>query len=360
MTNRERIIKTFLCEPTDRLPFFAGFGPWSETVVRWRTEGLDSGKSWDAGFGYDVGIAGVPAYLGYLPKFTRQTIERRAESYIQVDDRGITMECRNDGNSIPHFIDYPVKNRADWIKLRDERLNSDDPGRFPENWNEVAKKLNEGDAAVQIGTFPYGVFGTLRDMMGVEELLVSFYDEPDLIHEMMDYLTDFWIRIYEKAAADVQIDCVHMWEDMSGKQGSLISPSMVREFMLPNYRKIRKFCDAHGITAFSVDTDGNCDELCGLYMEAGVNYIYPFEVAAGCDVNAYREKYPKLCMMGGIDKQAIALGHDAIDVELARIKPMLKHTGYIPALDHLIHPQISWDDFNYYTFKLKEMIFNQS
>jgi len=41
-----------------------------------------------------------------------------------------------------------------------------------------------------MGVFPYGLFGTLRDMMGVEELLVSFYQQPDLIHEMMDYLTD--------------------------------------------------------------------------------------------------------------------------------------------------------------------------
>jgi uroporphyrinogen decarboxylase len=358
MTNRERFVKTIRCEPTDRPLFYTGFGPWGQTVDRWRREGLPEGREWSEGFGYDPGPVGAPAHFGYSPRFERITLERRAESYVQIDTRGIKMECRNDGNSIPRFLEYPVKDYADWKKLRDERLDPDTPGRVPADLKEAAAKLNAGDAPVQVGNFPYGVFGTLRDLFGVETLLVDFYDEPDMIHEIMDYLTDLWIKVAGRLCDYVRVDCFHMWEDMSGKQGSLISPAMVREFMLPNYRKIRKFCDAHGVAAFSVDTDGNCDELVPVFMEAGVNWIYPFEVAAGCDVNRYRELYPKLCMMGGIDKQAIARGKDAIDAELARVAPCLEKPGYIAALDHLVHPEISWEDFTYYTQRLKAMIFN--
>jgi uroporphyrinogen decarboxylase len=147
-----------------------------------------------------------------------------------------------------------------------------------------------------------------------------------------------------------------MWEDMSGKNGSLISPKMVREFMMPNYKKIMAFADVQGIKIFSLDTDGDCSKLIPLFMECGINLIFPFEVAAGCDIVAYRKQYPNLGIMGGIDKQEIAKGKACIDRELKRIAEVFKHSGYIPALDHLIHPEISWEDFNYFVSRLKQMI----
>lgn len=357
MTNRERIINTLMFKEVDRPPFFFAFGPWTETEERWRKEGLEPGKSWDEGFGFDPGILSLETVnLGYYPPFEEKILEDKGDSVIRIDYRGIILEDRKDGGSIPKFIDYPVKTVSDWEKLKAERLDPDDPGRFPSDWLELAKKYNEGDQAIQIGDYPYGLFGTLRDMMGVEELLVAFYDEPEMIKDMMGHLTDCWIRIYEKVCKDVKVDIIHMWEDMSGKQGSLISPAMIREFMLPNYKKIKDFADAHGIMIFSLDTDGNCEELVPLYMESGINFMYPFEVAAGSDIVSYRKRYPTLGIMGGIDKQEIAKGPEAIDRELERIAEMFKYKGYIPALDHLIHPEISLEDFKYFVTKLKSYI----
>ena len=356
MTNRDRFINTVLCKKVDRLPFFFCFGPWDETIRRWNTEGLSKGKTWDEEFGFDPGLIVVDVNLGYYPKFEEKIVEDKGNTIIKCDFRGILLEDRKDGGSIPRFIEYPVKNTEDWEKLKNERLNPDDPDRFPKNWAELVKTYNEGDQVVQIGSYPYGLFGTLRDMMGVEELLVSFYDQPELIHNMMDYLTDFWIKIYEKVCQDVKIDCIHIWEDMSGKQGSLISPAMIREFMMPNYQKIKVFADAHNIPVISLDTDGDCSELVPLFIESGINLILPFEVAAGCDILEYRKKYPGLGIMGGIDKQEIAKGKKAIDRELERISNMFKQPGYLPALDHLIHPEISWEDFRYFVYRLKEII----
>ena len=172
-------------------------------------------------------------------------------------------------------------------------------------------------------------FGTARELMGVENLLISFYDQPEMVKDIMDYLTDFWIALYEKVCRHVRVDCIHIWEDMSGKQGPLISPDMIRAFMLPNYIKIADFARQHDI---------------------------PFEVAAGSDVVQYREQYPEFSMLGGIDKRAIAMGKKSIDEELRRIEPMLHKNGYFPALDHLIHPEVSWKDFCYYSKCLREMI----
>ncbi len=70
----------------------------------------------------------------------------------------------------------------------------------------------------------------------------------------MTNLTFFWLSIYAKVCRQIKVDAIHIWEDMSGKNGSLISPKMVREFMVPNYKKIKAFAEAQGIRILSLDT----------------------------------------------------------------------------------------------------------
>ena len=355
MTNRERFRNTALCKKTDRPPFMCFFGPWAETHERWHNEGCTD-WDWRKPVGYDLEIRNIDVNLHYSPGFDYTLIEEKGDIKIFRDHMGILQEAKIHGETIPKYLDYPVKCREDWEKIKNERLDPNDPRRFPDHWDDLVKSYNESTDPVQLGYYPCGLFGMLRDMMGVEELLVAFYDDPALIHDMMDYLTDFWIRIYQKVVKDVKVDHLHIWEDMSGKQGLLISPDMFREFMAPNYKKLSEFAKEHDIAMISVDTDGNVDEFIPLILEAGFNTLLPFEVSAGSDIVAYREKYPNLCILGGIDKREIAKGKEAIDSELKRIEPMFDQPGYLASLDHLAHPEISWQDFLYYNKRLKEMI----
>ncbi|MBM3713151.1 MAG: hypothetical protein FJW56_06915 [Actinobacteria bacterium] len=372
MNNTERIIKTVLGRQTDRVPFFIhwAMNAWIPTRRNWEKQGVKDGDNWraeleeqtgiklDEGFisvGIDIGRKeGVN--LGFCPFFEEEVIEDRGDKHIIRDKMGIVQLAKKDRDSIPYFLDYPIKNSKDWEKIRDEKLNPDNPDRFPANWNELVEKFKDSKAAIQIGEYPFGLFGTLRDFMGVEEFLVSLYTQKELIHEIMDYLTDFWITIYKKVCKDIKIHHIHIWEDMSGRQGSLISPAMVREFMLPNYKKIRQFADDNGIEIISVDTDGNVDELVPIFIEGGINLLFPFEVAAGSDIVKVSRQYPELCIMGGIDKRELAKDKSAIDAELKRVSSMFKGKRYIPGLDHGIPPDVSWDNFKYYITRLHDYI----
>ena len=135
-----------------------------------------------------------------------------------------------------------------------------------------------------------------------------------------------------------------------------ISPSHWEEFMGSPYRRIREFARSFGIPLISVDTDGDPDRIIPCMMRNGVNYLYPMEVAAGCDVGAIRTKYPTLGMMGGIDKRALAMGPGAIDRELERIRPAIDKGRYIPELDHLIPDDVSWENYCYYAEALKTLV----
>jgi len=352
---------TLMGEPTDRVPFVCHFGPWQTTLQRWKEEGLEQPERWRAEFGFDPGWVAAPVNLGWSPPWTEEIIEDRGEYVIKRDQRrGIIIRDRKDRASMPEWIDYPVKTREDWERVKAERFNPDDPMRLPGNWAEWCALHHNGSVAVMVGAFPWGIFGTPRDLVGVDKLLLLFYDDPEWVHDMMDSLTDFWIRIYERVAKDIRVDWIHIWEDMAGKQGSLISGDMFREFMTPNYRKIRAFADAHGIPLLSVDTDGNCTEMIPWFMEAGVNVLYPFERQAGCDIAAIREAYPTLGMMCGFDKRAIAQGPDAIEAELEVTKQTVKGGRFVPGPDHLIPHDVSWENMRYFCRRLKDVCYGRA
>jgi len=127
--------------------------------------------------------------------------------------------------------------------------------------------------------------------------------------------------------------------------------------MLPAYQKVTSFLKEMGVNVILVDTDGKIDKLIPLFLESGVTAIFPFEVQAGNDVVSLRKEYPRLQILGGIDKLKIAQGKEAIDEELnAKVPFLLKAGGYVPHIDHHVHPEISWEDFKYYRSRLNEMI----
>lgn len=357
MTSRQRIIDTVLCKKTDRAPNIIFFDPWPETMERWRGEGMN-GDDWKEGLNLDNGFAHVPKITyGYCPPFEHKVLEEKDGKIIFQDIFGIVQEAIPGHSGIPNYLDYPVKTPEDWKKLKEERLQLKLDERIGCDLKEFGEWAKTADHIIQIGGFPYGLFGTLRDMMGVDNLMYAFYDEPEMIHDMMDTLTDLWLTIYEEICKYVKVDCIQMWEDMSGKAGPLISPNMMREFMVPNYRKIRKFCDEHDIPIFSMDTDGDCSLIFDILIESGINLLFPLEVQAGSDVVKIKEQYPdQFCILGGVDKREISKSKEDIDRELARIAPALKVGGYIPNFDHLIPPEVSLENFRYYQQQLAKLL----
>jgi uroporphyrinogen decarboxylase len=160
--------------------------------------------------------------------------------------------------------------------------------------------------------------------------------------------------LYDRVLSQVKVDCIHIWEDMSYKNGPLMSPAVFEEFLVPGYRKVTDVARSHGASTVLLDTDGDCTKLIPPLMDAGVTGLYPFEVQAGMDVVAIRQAFPKLQILGGIDKKALAAGPAAIDAEVSRRVPsMMKHGGYVPMVDHQVPPEVSWGDYLHYRDRIR-------
>jgi len=358
VNDRERYLACLLGEPVDRPPYWLFWGPWHRTWERWEREGKPTDvRDHRSSFDVDAVPQVVQVKLGPCPPFERIILEEDAEYVTFIDSWGIKRRDYKGGESMSQFIEFPVKDRKDWQRYKEERLDPDHPDRLAGDWRRQCADWMDAGYPIVLGCFPdVTLYGGVRWLLGDEECLLAFYTMPDLIHDIMDHLTSLYLTVFDKVVQEVQVDTIHIWEDMCGRQGPLISPKHWEEFMGPGYRRIKRFADEHGIPLVSVDTDGYPDLIIPPMMKAGVNYLWPLEVAAGCDVNVFRDKYPTLAMMGGIDKRALAAGPDAIDRELERVKPAVEKGRYIADLDHGIPDDVSWQNYCYYAEALKRLV----
>ena len=151
-----------------------------------------------------------------------------------------------------------------------------------------------------------GLYWRTRDWVGFENLSTMFYDDPKLVHDMMEHNTVFIIDVLKRGICDGMIDCVTLNEDMAYKHASMISPAMFKEFMLPRYKRIIRELKSCGLPVFLVDSDGHISELLPFWIEAGADGCWPIEIAADNDPVEYRRRFGNsISMWGGIDKREI-------------------------------------------------------
>jgi uroporphyrinogen decarboxylase len=184
---------------------------------------------------------------------------------------------------------------------------------------------------------------------------MMFYDDPDFIEEMMDADADYIIAVMDQVLDVAPVDCFQYWEDMAYNTGPLLTPSLARKYMLPRYKRVNDHLYSRGVKFIGLDSDGKIDALIPIWLESGMNYLFPFEVQCGMDVLRVRREYGKdLRIIGGVDKRVIAIGPEAIDAEINRLRPLMEEGGYIPMTDHSIPPNVSFENYVYYMKRMRE------
>ena len=361
MTARERFINTMEYKPVDHIPNHE-VGVWTQTLDRWVKEGLNQyNLNWDwftgtEYFGLDPREY-IDAKYDMMPPFKEETIEKNDKYEIIRHRNGVITRALIEGwtggtrSSMDQYLSFPVTNTQDFRELK-KRYVADLGQRYPSMWKEIMLKgwkNREHPLILGRNASIEGFYWRAREWMGTENVSYAFYDEPELIHEMMEFNADFTIEVSKPVLEHIDVDYVMIAEDMSMKNGPLLSPEQYRLFIFPHMRRLVDYFKKNGVRYVLVDTDGNCEALIPLLMEAGVDGIWPLERIAGMDPVKIRKKYGKgLRLSGGVDKMEIAKGKDAIDAHLAALVPLIEEGGFIPTIDHTASPDISLENFRYY------------
>lgn len=351
MTHRDRWLRTFRYQTIDHVPD-EEFGYWDETYTTWHQQGLPTNitNEWEANqfFGFAPRHY-LPMNLGLMPWFDYTIVEETERHRIVRDGIGVLSVVNLDGTStIPHYLEFPVKDRESWLRFC-ERLDPQTDGRFPSQaqWQEIARSHAERD--YPLGVSVGSLFGWIRDWMGFEGVSVACVEQPDLIEEIMEHITLLALEGIRRIPTGVRLDFASMWEDMCFNKGSIISPRMFSRWMVPRYKRIADALKPFGCEIVYVDCDGNIGELIPLWLDGGVNCMFPLEVRAGTDPLEIRSRWGKsVLLMGGVDKMRLIEGKDAIVAEIRRLEPLVAEGGFIPHVDHRCPPDVTYENYLFY------------
>ena len=360
MNDRERFDATMHYQPRDRSPI-CDFGYWDETLVIWHDQGLPKhvvntdDKVFHEFFGVDFAIrrpdAAVGVEVGLVPSFEEIVLEDRGDHEVAQQEDGVRVLRKKFMGSIPKHLSHLLVDRESWRRHYKPRLDPTHPDRYPTDWDERVKSWVDPDRPYPLVLPGGSLYGWLRNWMGLENLSYVVYDDPAWFEETVTTVADCIIGVLNRVLeSGGQFDACAMWEDMCYNAGPLLSPRHFKRFLVPHYRRIADLLHQHGVDVIWLDCDGRIDKLIPLWLDAGVNCMFPVEVGTwGADPIQYRRQYGRdLLMMGGFDKRILARSKDEIEREVYRLAPLVEEGGYIGFCDHLVPPDVPLENYVFY------------
>lgn len=373
MTSQERFRKIIRHEVPDRMPYLFG-APREATFGAWRKQGLskEQEESWEEFIGQDPWEISIgKTDFGPIPPFEERVLEERGNIRIWIDSWGVKrMDAINQpttGFATRRYLEFPVKTPSDFEEMK-KRFDPQTPERLKpvrgENlrpsfnpdgyriiqqttcWADRIEVCNDSDLVVSL-SIP-GLYWTARDWAGFKGLSIMLYDQPSLVHEMMEYWTRFIMEMLDEPLSCIKVDQVTVSEDMAYKTASMLSPAHMQEFMLPRYQRLNRFFKERSVECVVMDSDGHSSQILEALYPTGIDGVLPLEIAANNDPQTYLRQYPDLFIVGGIDKRELRLSRQQVRTEVARrYRTAREYGGYIPMVDHGVPPDIPLRNFLY-------------
>lgn len=339
MTSRERVKAVLEHREPDRVPIHDS--PWAETIRRWQREGLPAEIPASDYFGYEM----ASFSFDQSPMFPVKVLYKDETYIVETTPFGGVRKNFRTYTSTPQIIDWAVKSREDWERIK-ERL-------FPDytrvDWvslrNDYERARSEEKFLVLWAVIGYD---HLQSYIYSEQLLMAMIDDPDWIRDMAltvaNLVKDMAEMIMGKGYA---FDAAFLGDDRGYKNGLLFSPKLYREIFFESDKILCDFFHSKGMPVI-LHSDGNIEELIPDLIEAGFDCLQPLEAKAGMDVRELKPKYgDRLSFMGNINVMAMYHPDPKVIEEEIRSKFEVAKVGggYIYHSDHSVPPNVSFEQY---------------
>ncbi len=182
-----------------------------------------------------------------------------------------------------------------------------DQVRFPDleaiDWAEGAQRdlkgIDRGSNLLFIKT-ESGAFERLHQMYGFENAFVAMYEEPDSFLSLMEAISEFRIRLYNKIMDHYQPEIVLMMDDLGSSRGPLISLEMYRKLIKPFDARIAQAIHARGAYV-AYHSCGCMQDFIGDLIEMGADMIHPFQGGINKQEKAESEYGDKVVFCNALD-----------------------------------------------------------
>ena len=332
MLRKDRILAALQHKPTDRLPMFDFLfqQPLYEELTGSKPKSYNGTDAVKCALALDHDGVWIPfgGFSGLQPNFLAENVYK--------DEWGTTYKINEASWPIDAPIDYPVKNRNDLknYKAPDPTL----PGRD----SDIKKAVDmENDDIAILG----GVGGPLSTawlLLGFEKICFSLYEDPGLIHEVMEISNSYY---KEAARRSVEAGCIGMWisEDLGDSNSGFFCTDDFREHFLPCLNELIDYIDGLGVPVL-LHSCGNINAYLEDLAKTKIASIHPLQRTAGMNLKSVKENYgDRFCIIGNIDSsQTLPFG--SVDDVRAEVKEAIDIAapggGYILASDHSLHDGI--------------------
>ncbi|MBE3571845.1 MAG: hypothetical protein IMW95_02675 [Moorella humiferrea] len=250
------------------------------------------------------------------------------------DEWGVTY--RRDGFSWPGSgpVGYPIKDKNDlanyqWPDPKEE-------WRYQEARTAV-RLAREKDMAVIAGI--RGAFSTANLLMDMQNLFISFYDQPEVVREIFQKTTDFFIEAGRRLV-EAGVDALIVHEDLGFATNTLISPDLYQQYLLPYHQELFSSLSATGVPVV-LHSDGNIKKFMDWLVTLKINGLHPLQRSAQMNLAEAKKNWgEKLCLIGNVDAgQTLAHGTpEEIETEVKEcVETAAPGGGYILASDHSLN-----------------------
>ncbi len=345
--NRDEYVGLMTFGRAERSMFAELFGLLVGVDDEWRCQGATDAEISLEAFDWDfVPVVPCGGSTGLFGGLAPVTLEETDDILIQRDMLGRKTKLFKRVATIPLPLDHPVTDMDSWLRVKP--LFAFRPDRVDEQALAEACRAQAGGALV-VAYIPGG-FDIPRELMGEENACMAYYEQPELMNDILTTLTETSLRVLEHVTDRLTVDQLSVHEDLAGKAGPLIGPQQIRTYIKPYFRAVWDLVSSRGTRLFDMDSDGNMWPVLDAFLECGINSMHPMEPAAGMDIVEVRKKYgSRLAIRGGIDKHVLRKGREAIRGELEyKMQPLMRRGGTVFGLDHRITNGSPLEDYRFY------------
>ena len=160
------------------------------------------------------------------------------------------------------------------------------------------------DGRYMLGNFWFCYFERHWSMRGMTNALMDYYTDPESVHRLFRALTDFYLRMMERARHEAGIDGIFTSDDLGTQTGPFFSPEIFREFFLPYYAEL--FAKAHELDMhFWLHCCGNVEKFIPDWIDAGLDVLHPIQKHT-MDDQVIAERFGQnICVWAGLDVQQV-------------------------------------------------------
>lgn len=211
-------------------------------------------------------------------------------------------------------------------------------------WPDPQDERIYGQIYRMVEAFPGGdqwITGSHRDtlwekaymLVGMENLMVYFYTEPDFVREVLHRIMDFQLGIAEHyLKAGVRM--VKMSDDLGMQRGPLLGPKIVNRFFVPEYQRLFGLYKEHQVL-INFHSCGNVDSIVEMLIQLGANILNPVQATANDLSRVRKYTHGRLALQGCVSSKTVMEGPtQVIEAEVKeRIGQLGREGGYFCCQD---------------------------